>query len=107
MDFINDPATHSAGMLARAGRELLENEKTLWDQLCTEVANWLETSEVVLDLDGIRCALAAISLVNARAEVYLPSHLLKPILTLLAEVSATLVEIHQHPRPDMVWAESE
>lgn len=100
-DFIRDPATHSAGVLAAWGREHIKGSSD-FDQLLKAVGDWLEEAEVTLDLDATRAALAAIALVQARAGTYMTGQLAaSEVQRLLAECAATFVELFENPRPQL------
>jgi hypothetical protein len=100
-DFINDVGTHSAGVLAEYGRKTMVGEAN-WDNLRTAVNDWLDEAGVVMDLDGIRAMLTALSLVLTRADTYLKDPAANRMTQLvLAECAATLVDIFENPRIDL------
>lgn len=100
-DFINDAATHSAGVLAAQGKKAMLGLPN-WDNLRTAVTDWLEDAEVLpIDLDVMRGMLAALSLVRTRLDVYLTDVEHNHMDLLLAEVSATLIDIFENPRVDL------
>lgn len=100
MDFINDAATHSAGVLAAAGKEQMQGNPD-YDRMRTAVGDWLTDAEVELDLDVTRGMLAALSLVHTRLEAYVGDDMHAVMDMLLAEVGATLIDLFENPRIDM------
>lgn len=100
-DFIFDPATHSAGVAARFGQNLMKKHAPAgadFDQLSASVRAWLEESELTLDLDGMRAALAALSLALTRKDAYFTdSEYHRNLFAIVvSEVAATLVHIFEH-----------